>query len=220
MNILVVGNERNGQECREKFGTEHTWWRVSNYQEAQDYLETTEVIFDFIPGPTLDVKIFTHQIVFLNTTFITLSTLLKNSSASRASFFGFCGLPTFLNRERLEVSVANEGDVAGLKEICGRLNTMYSLVADTVGMVTPRIVCMIINEAYYTVAEGTATRSDIDLAMKLGTNYPYGPFEWAERIGLKCVHDLLGALHKDTGDERYHMCPLLSMEVKRLRFDS
>ncbi|MBL7861343.1 MAG: 3-hydroxyacyl-CoA dehydrogenase [Cyclobacteriaceae bacterium] len=213
MNILVVGNERNGQECREKFGTEHTWWRVSNYQEAQDYLETTEVIFDFIPGPTLDVKIFTHQIVFLNTTFITLSTLLKNSSASRASFFGFCGLPTFLNRERLEVSVANEGDVAGLKEICGRLNTMYSLVADTVGMVTPRIVCMIINEAYYTVAEGTATRSDIDLAMKLGTNYPYGPFEWAERIGLNEVYEVLLAVHTTTRDERYLICPLLKKEA-------
>lgn len=213
MNILVIGNEWNGQECREKFGTEHTWWRVSNYQEAQNYLKTTEVIFDFIPGPTIDVKIFTHQIVFLNTTLITLSTLLKNSSTAGASFFGFCGLPTFLNRERLEVSVANEGDVAGLKEICGRLNTKHALVADTVGMVTPRIVCMIINEAYYTVAEGTATRSDIDLAMKLGTNYPYGPFEWAERIGLKKVYEVLAAVHTTTRDERYLICPLLKKEA-------
>ena len=42
---------------------------------------------------------------------------------------------------------------------------------DRVGMVTPRVMAMIINEAYFTVQEGTATKSDIDLGMQLGTNY-------------------------------------------------
>jgi 3-hydroxybutyryl-CoA dehydrogenase len=71
---------------------------------------------------------------------------------------------------------------------------------------------MIINEAYYTVQEGTATRADIDLAMKLGTNYPYGPFEWCERIGLEHVYHLLEAVYDDTKDERYKIAPLLKKE--------
>jgi 3-hydroxybutyryl-CoA dehydrogenase len=71
---------------------------------------------------------------------------------------------------------------------------------------------MIINEAFYTVQEGTATRQDIDLAMKLGTNYPYGPFEWCERIGIRHVYELLQAMYDDTRDERYKVCPLLKKE--------
>jgi 3-hydroxybutyryl-CoA dehydrogenase len=71
---------------------------------------------------------------------------------------------------------------------------------------------MIINEAYYTVQEGTASREDIDLAMKLGTNYPYGPFEWCQRIGIKYIFELLTAVYEDTKDERYRICPLLKKE--------
>lgn len=71
---------------------------------------------------------------------------------------------------------------------------------------------MIINEAYYTVQEGTASRLDIDQAMKLGTNYPYGPFEWCQRIGIKHVYELLEAVYEDTHDERYKICSLLKRE--------
>src|ERR1700710_2457559 len=55
-----------------------------------------------------------------------------------------------------------------------------------------RVVAMIINEAYYALDAGVSSKESIDLAMKLGTGYPYGPFEWADRIGLRsegCGHD-------------------------------
>jgi 3-hydroxybutyryl-CoA dehydrogenase len=71
---------------------------------------------------------------------------------------------------------------------------------------------MIINEAYYTSEEGTALREDIDLAMKLGTNYPYGPFEWAKRIGTNQVIKLLDRVYNKTNDERYKICTLLRAE--------
>ena len=99
-----------------------------------------------------------------------------------------------------------------LEEICKKLGTLFQLVDDRVGLVTPRVICMIINEAYYTLEEGTASRTDIDLAMKLGTNYPLGPFEWSQKIGIKHVYELLEAVYKDTGDERYKICPLLKKE--------
>ena len=84
---------------------------------------------------------------------------------------------------------------------------------DQVGMVTPRIICMIINEAYYAVEENVASRSDIDLAMKLGTNYPFGPFEWCDKIGIKNVHRLLKEVFANTNDERYKICSLLEIEA-------
>lgn len=79
-------------------------------------------------------------------------------------------------------------------------------------MVTPRILMMIINEAYYTVQEGTAGKLDIDTAMKLGTAYPHGPFEWLQQIGIRDVYEVLDALYQDTREERYKICPLLKTE--------
>ena len=82
-------------------------------------------------------------------------------------------------------------------------------------MVTPRIIFMIINEACYTVQEGTATMDDIDRAMKLGTNYPYGPFEWADLIGVNDIYETLASIYEDTKDERYKICSLLKSKYLR-----
>ena len=99
-----------------------------------------------------------------------------------------------------------------LNSIMKDLGSDFLVVDDRVGLVTPRVICMIINEAYYTVQEGTASREDIDIAMKLGTNYPFGPFEWCQRIGVRHVYELLEAVYDDTKDERYKICPLLKKE--------
>ncbi len=86
-------------------------------------------------------------------------------------------------------------------------------VDDRVGMVMPRLLAMIINEAFYTVQEGTATADAIDTAMKLGTNYPGGPFEWVDKIGLTRIYRLLERLWEDTRDPRYRLAPLMRRQV-------
>jgi 3-hydroxybutyryl-CoA dehydrogenase len=73
--------------------------------------------------------------------------------------------------------------------------------------VTPRVISMIINEAYLALEEEVSTRKEINTAMKLGTNYPYGPFEWAEQIGLARIVRLLQALA--ASQPRYTPAPLL-----------
>ena len=70
---------------------------------------------------------------------------------------------------------------------------------------------MIINEAYFALEEGVSTKEEIDTAMKLGTNYPYGPFEWAKKIGLKNIFQLLDKLHKT--NLRYEPAALLKKEA-------
>ena len=123
--------------------------------------------------------------------------------------FGINALPTFINRSLLEVSLYNIADLVQLEHWMKKLNVNYKVVNDRVGMVTPRILFMIINEACYTLQEGTASLEDIDTSMKLGTNYPFGPFEWADKIGIKNVFETLNAIYLDTHDERYKICPLL-----------
>ena len=80
-------------------------------------------------------------------------------------------------------------------------------VGDFSGLVLRRVLFMIINEAAYALWEGIASREDIDLAMKLGTNYPMGPLEWADAIGLDRVYNGLKSLHEEYGDDRYRPCP-------------
>jgi 3-hydroxybutyryl-CoA dehydrogenase len=82
-----------------------------------------------------------------------------------------------------------------------QLDLSYRIVADVAGMVSGRILAMIINEAYYTLQEDVSTKEEIDTAMKLGTNYPFGPFEWSEFIGLENIYDLLNKLSRS--DNRY-----------------
>ena len=132
--------------------------------------------------------------------------------------FGLNCLPTFINRPLKEISCLNSVSESVLQETCEMLGWEYQLVNDRVGMVTPRIIFMIINEACYTVQEGTANMQDIDSSMKLGTAYPKGPFQWADDIGVSDVYETLEALFLDTGDERYKICPLL--KTKYLKQES
>jgi 3-hydroxybutyryl-CoA dehydrogenase len=216
MNLLVIGTEQNLTECKAKFGDIHIYSLADDYREAGRLIETDTVIFDFLIDeiPT-EVTFYEdlNTVAFLNTAKRSLLDLTYGLLKSpKATLFGFNGLPTFLNRALLEVAVLRDEQKSVLEKTCQQLNTAFSLVEDRVGLVTPRIICMIINEAYFTVQEGTANRADIDMAMKLGTNYPYGPFEWCKRIGIKNVYELLEAVYDDTKDERYKICPLLKRE--------
>jgi 3-hydroxybutyryl-CoA dehydrogenase len=126
---------------------------------------------------------------------------------------GINALPTFLERNTLECT--NPYKLAGksLKELADLLGyPNIEVVGSRVGLITPRVICMIINEAYYTVQEGTANREDINQAMRLGTNYPKGPFEWCDAMGLQNVYEVLEAMYSDTKDERYKICSLLKQE--------
>jgi 3-hydroxybutyryl-CoA dehydrogenase len=123
-------------------------------------------------------------------------------------------LPGFIEMPVTEVSVIDEGQLLVLEAIMAQLGWQFEVVKDSVGMVTPRVVCMIINEAYMAAEEEIASRPDINTAMRLGTNYPLGPFEWCEKIGVKHVCDVLSSVYAATGNERYQVSPLLTEEAQ------
>jgi 3-hydroxybutyryl-CoA dehydrogenase len=119
--------------------------------------------------------------------------------------------PTFLKRNICEM-VAGEDQKIIAKEILDKLEWSFQFVPDVPGMISARIIAMIINEAYYTFEDDVSTKKEIDIAMKLGTNYPFGPFEWAEKIGLKNIYDLLSQLSKT--DSRYTVSKSLEKEIE------
>jgi 3-hydroxybutyryl-CoA dehydrogenase len=87
-------------------------------------------------------------------------------------------------------------------------------IDDAPGLVLPRIVACLANEAGFAAGEGIASPETIDLAMRLGTNYPKGPLAWAEEIGYAQIVAILDHLFREYGEERYRVAPLLRRRAR------
>jgi 3-hydroxybutyryl-CoA dehydrogenase len=88
------------------------------------------------------------------------------------------------------------------------------VMADTPGLVVARTLAMLINEAADAVQQGVCSRDGADAAMKLGVNYPAGPFEWLAGWRADGVLAVLAALDALYRGERYRASPWL---VRRAR---
>lgn len=190
--------------------TDVTW--VQDTQSAKNFELFIDLNFDTHPERIADYAGNTDSLFLLSAVNCTPELAFANAGLhySGEKIFGINAIPTFAERNTLEASNPFGLDVKMVENL--NLRNSVEWVKSRVGMVTPRVVFMIINEAYYTVQEGTAGKTDIDTAMKLGTNYPMGPFEWCEKAGLDNVYETLDAVWGDTRDERYKICPRLKTE--------
>lgn len=140
-----------------------------------------------------------------------INDVINSGKQTAAPFIRINAWPTMIARKVIEIAIpADSLEEKDVRYVFDSLGWQYQVVPDIPGMVTPRVVAMIINEAFFALGEAVSSRSEIDLAMKLGTNYPFGPFEWCSRIGAGNVRNLLDALHES--DPRYTIAPLLKDE--------
>lgn len=113
------------------------------------------------------------------------------------NFVRINGWPTFLQRPIVEATCMNVELKITVESIFTFFNKKVEWVADNPGFIAARVVSMIINEAYFALEEKVSTKEEVDTAMKLGTNYPFGPFEWSEKIGKKNIVSLLNILETE-----------------------
>ncbi|MET9528827.1 3-hydroxyacyl-CoA dehydrogenase [Streptomyces coeruleorubidus] len=107
---------------------------------------------------------------------------------------------------RIALSASQDTSPQTLAEAVGlfqALGKKVSVIGDVPGMIVARTVARIIDLAHDAVAKGVATEEDVDTAMRLGVNYPLGPFEWSRRLGRSWAYALLDDLHLRDPSGRY-----------------
>jgi 3-hydroxybutyryl-CoA dehydrogenase len=132
-------------------------------------------------------------------------------SNTPAHFIRFNGWPGFWQRPLLEASCTKPGQQAKAEDIMALFGKKVEWVTDLPGFLSARVLASIINEAYLALEEGVSSKPEIDTAMKLGTNYPFGPFEWCEKIGANRIYLLLNEMA--VNNQRYLPSSLLKKEA-------
>lgn len=100
-----------------------------------------------------------------------------------------------------------------VSEVAANMGKETVVINEFPGFVTSRISALVGNEAFIMLQEGLGTPEDIDKAIKLGLNYPMGPFELVDLVGLDTRLNNLNYLHEKLG-EKYRPAPLLEQYVK------
>ena len=96
-----------------------------------------------------------------------------------------------------------------IESIARKLGKTPVKLKNSPGFVVNRLLIPMINEAIFTLADGVATATDIDEAMKLGANHPIGPLALADLIGLDVTLAIMQVLYSSFNDSKYRAAPLL-----------
>ncbi len=199
MKIFILSDEQQKKEIVSiPFANDASVTFASDMTE-RDHSKDYDAYFILSNVMDIDLEKFAGKPVYINKVIETLSESGFAENVSRIN-----GWPGFLERPLWEV-VSNEHEMH--KRIFSLLNRKVVVVKDEPGFVSARVISMIVNEAFFALGEKISTIEEIDMAMKLGTNYPNGPFEWAEKTGVENIYNLLERLAEK--EERYLPAPTL-----------
>jgi len=162
---------------------------------------------DAIAGPEV--------IIATNTSSITITGLAAVTSRPDR-FIGmhfFNPVPMMALVEVIRGLATSDATYAVVEEFAKKLGKMPISVKNNPGFVVNRILCPMINEAIFVLAEGLATAEDIDNGMRLGTNQPIGPLALADMIGLDTMLSVMEVFYEGFNDSKYRPAPLLKEMV-------
>jgi len=179
-------------------------------EAVTERFETKQEIFS-----VLDQRCRPDAVLATNTSSISI-TALAASVVTPARVIGmhFMNPPPLMKLVEIVRGLATSDECyAATFALAERLGKATVESRDIPGFVVNRILMPMLNEACFTLYEGVANVSDVDLAIHLGLNHPMGPFTLMDLIGLDTTLAILEVLHKEIGDPKYRPCPLLRQYV-------
>ena len=208
MHIVIRASENQKLELLQKgFGDNVSVNWVDHLTEASH----ADAYFDLLFN---DADVHSNEFINDKPTFVHAVNALC-TEINKSNYIRLNAWNGFLSRPVIELVCCDNDLKKIITEIFTQIGRSFVFVSDDYGLVSARIISMIINEAYYALEENVSTKEQIDIAMKLGTNYPYGPFEWSEKIGLQNVLALLQKLSNQ--NKRYTISGLLVNETQQFK---
>jgi len=206
--------------------SEETLKRIHPTLDLEEAVADADLIIEAVPenvelkkGIYVEVEKFTRKdaLIGSNTSSISITELASATCRPEK----FCGMH-FFNPPQLMKLIEI---IRGVKTSDETINAIVDLARkmgkepvvvkkDCPGFVVTRVLLPALNEAMYLAWEGIAEPEDIDKAIKLGLNWPMGPFTLLDYLGLDTILAITGVFQNELGDPKYRPCPLLRQMVK------
>jgi 3-hydroxybutyryl-CoA dehydrogenase len=163
----------------------------------------------------IETAVGADTIIASNTSSISI-TQLAAVTARPGQFIGmhfFNPVPMMALVELIRGLQTSDETHAKVEALAKALGKTSITVKNNPGFVVNRILCPMINEAIFVLAEGLASAEDIDNGMKLGCNHPIGPLALADMIGLDTMLAVMNVFYEGFNDPKYRPAPLLKEMV-------
>jgi 3-hydroxybutyryl-CoA dehydrogenase len=210
--IVILGYSGLAAEMSDRLQPRYA--NVTLWEDEDTIVEIPQdstIVFDVGDGAsdraaiieTLDAQLPPETILFVDAYATDIDALAKRlRHPERVVGYGI--LASLENQQAVEIVDADETSDDALEvaqDIFESIGRSVVLVENHAGLFLGRTVGSIVNEAVYVVQDEIATPEDVDLAMRLGTNYPRGPIEWGQEIGGDRIARILQRLAAQEGTE-------------------
>ena len=197
--------------------------RVIN--DLPEAVEGVDLIIEAVPeNMQLKQEIFaelerlapSHALLATNTSGLPISEIAQSTGCPDRviGMHFFNPVPLMSLLELVRHDAVSEETIAAAKSIGSAMGKTTIVVRDVPGFATSRLGVVLGNEAIRMLADGVASASDIDTAMRLGYNHPMGPLELSDLVGLDVRRDILNNLADAFGEESYRPHPMLNRLVE------
>ena len=197
---------------------------LSFHKDIAEAVSNADLVIEAVPEiMKLKLDVFheieknapTHSILATNTSGLPIGEIaMSTDSPERVIGMHFFNpVPIMKLLEIVRHDSCSKHTIEVAKYVAKSMNKESILVNDVPGFATSRLGVVLGNEAIRMLADGVASASDIDTAMKLGYKHPMGPLELSDLVGLDIRRDILNNLAEAFDDEKYRPHPLLDRLV-------
>jgi len=155
------------------------------------------------------IRLAEHAKVVTNTSSLSLLKLQQAVDYPLVGMHFFNPAPVMKLVEVVHTEKNSAEDIEQIKDIAEQVSKTPIVVKDNPGIIVNRLLITMINEAVIQYEAGVASAQDIDTAMKLGANYPMGPLELADYIGIDVVLAIMKSIQEQTGSNKYKPADML-----------